>query len=155
MRIRLDDRLVVRDFFEAEFATDMSSGVLCGAGLEDKILHATIIRNSAFGVRLLTVVVEYETDTVGVSLCPGRDLGGCDVIARSQAVAFKIPEVPQPYWRGREKRAEVRTCFSRPAAIADFNISYRVTAEFYSRDVDLSPLPSVVIESNMHVQTST
>ncbi|MDQ3816401.1 MAG: hypothetical protein M3362_01770 [Acidobacteriota bacterium] len=153
MRIRLDDRLIVRDFFEAEFTTDLSSGVLCGAGREDKILHTTIVRNSAFGVRLLAVVVEYEIDTAGIFLCPSRALEGCQVASRGQAVSFKIPEVPQPYWRGREKRAEIRTCLPSPTSIADFNISYRVTAEFYSRDVDLSPLPSVMIESNMHVQT--
>jgi hypothetical protein len=154
LEAQLSDTQWIEELFDVEFQTDLSSGVECALGREDRILHTTIVRNHAFGVRLQRVIVEYASDTSGITLCARRFAPLCEERPNAQAITTQIPETPQPYWQGSEKRVEVRTCIPKPCTVSDFNVSYRITVEFSSRDVDLPQMTPLAFESNMYVRVA-
>jgi len=138
--------------FRLEFLTDLGDQVECAKHREDKILHTTVIRNPNCGVRFRQVVIEYVTDTKDVGLCAKRLATSCP--AGGEALTLKIPDVVQEYWKGDERRVNVRACIPRPFDSADFNVSYSITIEIDSRDTDKVLPGAKVVSSNMHIKAS-
>jgi len=100
---------VDRDFVAAHFSVDVRPQADCRENHSDVILHTITVLNSLWGVHLKSVVIEYTLDTANLGLCPNRAATECSA-HKVQGFTKQIPEVPQDYWKGKQKQIQVRVC---------------------------------------------
>lgn len=136
-------------YLDLSFLINISDATQCVKNNPCKLMHSIILRKSYFAIKIKNINIQYFIDSDGINLCSGKSNAKC--IDGSKSIIINIPELPQPYWEGDQKKIDIRACFPEGIDLEDFNVSYSIKLNIHNPDDELNKNFQTEIISNMHV----